>query len=125
MAEYNAVTGRALLENAIAIGSKPTLSVGQVDILMDVAESDGVYTSASLTKAAALGWEWKSGIVADQYDIGGGNGKYLTRSQWFEMCSRMAADYRNGTKSVDGSAVGMGARGFGVIGIRGELTGDV
>ncbi len=96
-----------------------------MDLLMTVAAVDGVYTSAGLNKSAALAWEWKSNLVTDQYDLGGGNGKYLTRHQWWEQCRATAEAYRNGTKTVDGEGGNvLGPKGFGVIAIKGQLAGE-
>lgn len=124
MAEYDAIVARQLLDRAAGAATKPTLAEADMLLLMSVAEKDGVYTSAALNEAAATAWEWKSNMVTDQYDLGGGNGKYLTRHQWWEQCRATAADYRNGAKTVDGKASGMGPRGFGVIAIQGQLAGE-
>lgn len=124
MAEYTASVARQLLDRAAGSTTKPTLSEADMLLLMDVAAVDGVYTSAGLNKAAALAWDWKSNLVTDQYDLGGGNGKYLTRHQWWEQCRATAEMYRNGSKTVDGTPSGMGPRGFGVIAIKGQLAGD-
>lgn len=124
MAEYDALTARNLLDRAAGASTKPTLAESDMLLLMQIANVDGVYTSARLNKAAATAWEWKSNLVTDQYDLGGGSGKYLTRHQWWEQCRATAADYRNGAMSVDGEPGGMGPKGFGVIAIKGQLAGE-
>ena len=118
----DATTARYLLEQALAMTTRPTLDAAQVDALMMFAASTDavtlgtVYTAASLDAAAAKGWEWKTGLVSDQYDLGGGNGRTLTRSQWFDHCERMANAYATGRKSVADSPRRAG--GIGTI----ELT---
>ena len=124
MAEYSALVARQLLDRAAGADTKPTLAEADMLLLMDVAATDGVYTSAGLNKAAGLAWDWKSNLITDQYDIGGGSGKYLTRHQWWEMCRTTAEAYRIGAKTVDGDGGGMGPKGFGVIGIKGQLAGE-
>ena len=117
----DAVTARYLLEQALAMTTQPTLSEAQVDALMTWAESTDadtlgtVYTATSLDAAAAKGWEWKQGLVSDQYDLGGGPGRTLTRSQWFAHCEAMATAYATGRKSVAGSP--RRGSGIGVIGL--------
>lgn len=123
MAEYDAVVARQLLERAVGMATKPTLAESDIDLLMSTVVVDGVYTSAGLNRAAALGWEWKSNMVTDQYDLGGGNGKYLTRNQWWQQCRATANAYRNGDMTVDGEA-GTGRRAFGVVAIEGQLAGS-
>ncbi len=103
------VTARALLEAALALDSTPTLATATVDMVFDLAASldadeETVYLASDLNKSAALGWNLKAGLTADAYDIGGGNGKYLTRSQWFEHCKQMAQAYGSGQMSVTGDS---------------------
>lgn len=107
-----------LLERAIATGSRPALDSDAVADLLTLAAStdaDGatVYTDAGLDRAAATGWAWKAGLTADQYDLGGGAGVTLDRSQWQAACERMAARYASGQMSVVGARAGRG--GVGVI----------
>lgn len=87
-----------------ALGGKPTLTDEQLDELVEDARStvDGVdvWTGGALNGSAALGWAWKSALTADQYDVAGGSGKSLTRSQWHAHCRRMAAAYTAGSLSV-------------------------
>ena len=104
----DALTARYLLEQALAMTTKPTLTSVQVDALMTLASSTDadtggtVYEATALDAAAAKGWEWKQGMVSDQYDLGGGPGRTLTRSQWFAHCDAMATSYASGRKSVAG-----------------------
>ncbi len=116
---------RRMLERAIAHQTKPTLDTAAVDDLMAIAVTSGtggdpdVYTGVGLNRAASIGWQWKSAIVSDQYDLGGGAGKTLDRSQWYSHCMRMAADFAAGAKGVlDGGAAGNVRRsGIGSIGM--------
>lgn len=102
----DAVIARRFLERALAHESKPALDAASVADLMTIAEVIDLetlavsYTSYSLNKAAAVGWNWKSALTADAYDIGGGNGKTLKRDQWFEHCRTMSAAYGTGSMSV-------------------------
>lgn len=117
----DAVTARYLLVQSLAMTTKPTLSEEQVDALMTWAASTDavteatVYTEANLNAAAAKGWEWKQGLVSDKYDLGGGPGRTLTRSQWFRHCEAMADAYATGRKSVAGTP--QRSAGSGTIGL--------
>ncbi len=98
---------RRLLERAIATTTKPTLSIVEVDDLMALASSQDangatVYTSADLNRSASIGWQTKAGMTSDQYDLGGGTGKTLDRSQWFDHCMRLSASYASGAMGVVG-----------------------
>jgi hypothetical protein len=99
----DAVQAQALLEQALAMDTNPTLDAAQVTLLLELAvDADDTYTSAALNSAAARGWMWKAGLTSNQYDIGGQGGSKLTRSQWFHHCREMAAAYAAGTLSVVG-----------------------
>lgn len=125
MAEYTEETARKLLERAVGMTGKPVLATADIDLLLELAVSDGVYTSQALNRAASTGWDWKSALTADQYDLGGGSGKYLTRNQWFQQCMAMSEAYRNGSKTVDGIPGTNRPRGFGVIAITGQQPEEV
>ena len=123
----NAVTARALLEDALALGTNPTLSPAQVNRAFDLASSlnisgEVIYVSADLNRAAAWGWNLKAGMTTDQYDLGGQGGSSLTRSQWHDHCVRMANAYGSGTMSVTGASTGRS--GIGAIGLTTELSRD-
>lgn len=126
MIPVNETTARGLLERAIAQSSKPALTSEDVDLLMAQAVGDDdTYSVAALNRVAALGWTWKSGLVADQYDvIAGGGGKRLERPDWYDHCMRMAAGYRNGDLSVDGAGGRAGRSGIGSIQTIGVLAAD-
>lgn len=99
------VLARALLEGALAIGAKPALTAAQVETLFDLAglrEPDGsvVYTRESMNRAAAMGWNWKTGLVSDVYEIAAGEGRSLKRQQWFDQCREMARLYGTGEMDV-------------------------
>lgn len=102
------VEDAALAERLLvaALGGEPSLSASQIADLMLLAseEEDGVvvYPARRLQSAASLGWQWKSALTADKYDLGGGQGKSLTESQWFDHCMRMGAAYATGQMSVVG-----------------------
>lgn len=125
---------RRMLE--AALGGEPQLTAERIDDLMVLAVSlddetlEAVYTEANLNRAASRGWQDKSSLVADQYDIGGGGGKTLDRSQWFNHCMRMAAGYADGTFSVlggGGNVAGGTSRkgGIGVIGLTSSFAREV
>ncbi|MGB3330697.1 MAG: hypothetical protein WBA46_17175 [Thermomicrobiales bacterium] len=87
-----------------SLAGKPVLTDEQIDELVADARStvDGVdvWTGSALNESAALGWAWKSALTADQYDLAGGSGKSLTRSQWHAHCRRMTAAFTSGSLSV-------------------------
>ena len=122
----NAVTARLLLEDALALATKPTLTTAQVDRAFSLASSldtDGVtvlYTAANLNRSAAWGWNVKAGRTSDQYDIGGQGGSSLTRDQWFQHCTTMAAMYGSGVMSVIGTSTRRS--GIGVIALTTEAS---
>ncbi|MDQ3541981.1 MAG: hypothetical protein M3440_14975 [Chloroflexota bacterium] len=123
----DAVTARALLEDALALGTNPTLSTAQVNRAFALASSlnDGgevVYIAAALNRAAAWGWNLKAGMTTAQYDLGGQGGSSLTRSQWHDHCVRMANAYGAGVMSVTGASTGRS--GIGSIGLTTELSRD-
>jgi len=111
----DAVTARALLEDALALTSKPTLTTAQVDRAFALASSlndagEVVHISADLNRSAAWGWNIKAGLTSDQYDLGGGERK-LTRDQWFQHCMTLAAAYASGAMSVTGAVKRRGGIG--------------
>ncbi len=105
----DAVTARALLEDALALGTNPTLSTSQVNRAFALASSLNtaggvIYVSADLNRAAAWGWNLKAGMTTDLYDLGSQGGSSLTRSQWHDHCVRMANLYGSGAMSVTGAS---------------------
>ena len=115
----DAALARRMVERAVAMTTTPTLDAEQVDDLMTLAASldadlATVYTEADLNRAVAVGWGWKAGMVSDQYDLGGGPGRTLTRDQWYQHCREQAAMYQRGALSVLGGT-GRGGSGIGVI----------
>ena len=131
---HKVITDEAYAERMLrgALGGQPELSDPQIADLMTLATSqpeDGadVFTEYDLNRASSLGWQWKSGIVANQYDLGGGTGKTLDRSQWFDHCMRMAAGFADGAFSVLGSpnaSDGKRRRGMGVIGLTSSMASE-
>lgn len=116
MATYLAATALELLSAAVALEAKPTLAVDQVNLLMLIAlGSESGYTSANLDRAASVGWTWKSGLTADQYEIGGGPGRTLKRAEWHDHCVAMAKLYSTGGASVDGSTLISETSGMGQV----------
>ncbi len=125
--QTDAVTARALLEDALALGTNPTLTTVQVNRAFALASSlnavgEVIYVSADLNRAAAWGWNLKAGMTTDQYDLGGQGGSSLTRSQWHDHCVRMANAYGAGVMSVTGASTGR--FGIGSIGLTTELSRD-
>lgn len=107
-----------------ALGGTPELSEGQIADLMQLASDDDggtvVYPASGLQRAASLGWQWKAGLVADKYDLGGGQGKTLDESQWFDHCMRMAGAYASGAMHVIGTTTNR--KGISSIGLTTELA---
>lgn len=107
----DATTARAMLEDAIALSTQPTLSTQQVDRAFALASSldtDGttiVYQAKDLNKAAAWGWNIKAGLTSNQYSLGAGTGVTLTRDQWFQHCLTMAQAYGSGIFTVTGDSL--------------------
>ena len=123
----DAATARLLLEDALALTTKPTLETEQVDRAFGIASSldtDGVtviYTAADLDRAAVWGWNVKAGLTSDQYDLGGQGGSKLTRSQWQAACERMADRFNVGRSSVTGETLRSG-RGIASITLSTDLS---
>lgn len=116
----DAALARRLLERAIANTTAPALDAATVDDLLMLAastdaEGNTVYTDADLDRAAALGWQMKAGLTSNQYDLGGGAGVTLDRSQWFAHCVQMSERYASGAMSVLGARLRRG--GIGSIGL--------
>ncbi len=111
-----------------ALGGEPVLSEERIADLLTLATSYDAdlfpqFTVQDLNRAASRGWQDKAALTADQYDIGGGAGKTLDRSQWFDHCMAMAAGYALDTYSVLG-VTGGSKRGIGTIGFVSPLTYD-
>lgn len=87
----------------VAATSSPELSNDEVDQLMLLARrpdmdgrvdgDDGWEPTWALGAAAAEGWRWKAGRVADRVDFAA-DGTRLSRSQMVAHCLRMADVYR-------------------------------
>jgi len=119
----DSITARGLLERALAHTTKPALSTQDIDLLLSQAVDDlGTYSVGSLNAAAALGWTWKAGMTAEQFDLAGGGGKSLELSQLHAHCVAMADKYRNGALSVDGRGGRSGRVGMSSIGLVGALN---
>ena len=102
----DAVTARALFEDAIGVGSTPDLTSAQIDRYFGLAsDARGTYPAVDLNRAAAVAWDTKSNLTADRYDLGGGPGVTLKESQWHQFCKARAADYRYGIATVTGEDV--------------------
>lgn len=130
----NVITDEALARRMLvaALGGEPQLTAERIDDLMVLAVSldeetfEAVYTEANLNRAASRGWQDKVALTAKQYDVGGGQGKTLDRSQWQDHCWRMAGAYASGVFSVLGGggnvAGGSSRSGVGVIGLTSSLA---
>ncbi len=109
----DAALARRLVENAL--GGTPALTEAQIDDLMALAlEDDGVtvtYPVPGLQRAASLGCQWKASLTADKYDLGGGQGKTLDESQWFDHWMRLSGAYATGAMHVTGATSGRGGIG--------------
>jgi len=127
----DAAFARRMLELALGVTTKPALDPVVVDDLMMIAVtmSDAgnpdIYTGAGLNRAASIGWQAKSALTSDQYDLGGGSGITLDRSQWFAHCMTMAALFGSGGRGVlDGGGTGTRRSGIGSIGLTTEVGAD-
>ena len=111
----DAVTARGLLEDALALTSSPALTTVQVDRLFalaaEIGDSGTTYPVDALQRAVVQGWQIKAGLTADRYDLGGGTGKTLDESQWFDHCLRMASAYATGVMHVTGATRARGGIG--------------
>jgi hypothetical protein len=111
---------RMLLEGALASGTKPMLTAEQVETLLALAgvrdtEGNVSYTRASLNRAAAMGWNWKTGLTSDAFEIAAGEGRSLKRQQWFDQCREMARMYGTGEMDVlRGASEAEAAEGAGI-----------
>lgn len=131
MAVTDGEYARRMLE--AALGGEPALSEERMDDLFLLAttldeQAQSIWTEETLNRAASRGWQDKAALTADQYDLGGGPGKTLDRSQWFSHCMRMAAGYADGTFSVlggGGSVAGSDTKspkGMGIVGLTSSLV---
>lgn len=95
---------RARIEDDTQWTAAPALSTAEVDRLLGRSQVmdlygyvpgaisyTATYTKASVNGAVALGWRWKQGKVAADFDVSGDVGAKL--SQQFDMCERMARRY--------------------------------
>jgi hypothetical protein len=117
----DATLARALLDGALAVDAKPGLTEAQVDTLFGVAasvEADGtvVYSRTGLNRAAAMGWNWKTALVSEAYEIAAGDGRALKRQQWFDQCRELARLYGTGEMDVLTGAGGPDDPAAGAVG---------
>ncbi len=102
---------RARIEDDTQWQATPALVTAEVDRLLGrakVMDAMGLvpgvagyvetYTEASVNGAVALGWRWKQGKVAADFDVSGDVGAKL--SQQFDMCEKMARRYERGSGGV-------------------------
>lgn len=119
----DAAYAERLLRNAL--GGNPELSEEQfADLLQIAADEDSIgevfYDGPGLNRAAATGWSWKMSLQAEKYDLGGGQGRTLDRSQWFAHCEHMRGMYASGAASVIGGSTRRS--GIGSIGLTTVLS---
>jgi len=99
-------TARNMLAQMVGMDDIPTISGVDFDMLYEqhakvrdpygLRPSDSGWTPTfDLRRAAVLGWRWKAGKLASQYSVSG-DGRSLSREQWFDHCLRMAAEYATG-----------------------------
>jgi len=109
-------TARGLLERALAMDTKPTLAVSDVDLLFQLATTEidalPTWTATDLNRVAAIGWNWKAGLTSDKFDLGGGGGKYLKQGDWHTHCREMANAYATGQMGVLDGGTGSGGSGI-------------
>lgn len=123
----DAVTARALFEDAIAVTAKPILSVAQVNRGFALASSlttlgAVVYLARDLDKAAAWAWGIKAGLASAEYEkLGGGAGVVLERKLAAE-CERKSLAYRDGHLTVAGNATRRS--GIGSVALVSSLAAD-
>lgn len=96
---------RARLESMVAWSVAPTLTIAEVDDLLDQARRADVYGIApsdtgwtptwSFSSAAAAGWRLKASKVVPEFDFAS-DGQNHQRSQVFDMCMKMADRYARG-----------------------------
>lgn len=104
------------IKRALAFGvTTPDLDTDDIDDLVTIAERNGTWSTSDLNAVIAQGWTNKAGLVAGQYDIGGGNGKYLKRSNWWDHCMQMANSYATGAASFDPDGLVTATDGIGEI----------
>lgn len=118
----DAVTARALLEDALSWEAEPVLTEAQVDRAFALASSlddDDVtvlYTAANLNKAAAWGWNIKLGKAVELFKLRSASGATLEEDQVYTHCRDMALAYGTGAISVTGTSTrGGGLRSIGQI----------
>lgn len=96
---------RARLEAMVAWNVAPTLTVAEVDDLLDQArraDADGLAPADSgwtptwhFASAAAAGWRLKAGKVSGEFSFTS-DGQTHNRNEVFEMCMAMADRYARG-----------------------------
>src|SRR5215217_5867225 len=99
----DATEARRRLESKVQLNAAPTLTTAEITELLTgarVTDAAGVlpdatgyvvtYSERGVNRAAAEGWRWKAGKVADQYDLSSTGGRKLARSQTPEFCLLMA-----------------------------------
>jgi hypothetical protein len=83
----------------------PALTVEDVDLLLSVGlveepdPPDEPNAGYDVGKAAAVGWEWRAGMLAEQRKIGA-EGSSLENQQKFEHAMEMVRYYRAGGMTV-------------------------
>lgn len=103
------VAARARLERALK--GTPALTPDDVDMLMVVAlvedETDESLPGYDIDAAAAEGWSWRAGELAEQRKVGA-EGATVENQQRFDQAMKMVDHYR--ARSVAGSRVPTSAR---------------
>lgn len=123
----DAATARALLEDALAWETAPVLTEEQVDRAFALAsslddDSNTVYLTANLNKAAAWGWNVKAAIAtADFETLKAASGATLSRDL-ADHCKSMALAYGTGSLSVTGDSTARG--GIRSIGLMTSTSAD-
>jgi hypothetical protein len=99
---------RDRLRNMVAADTSPTLTVAEVEDLLDLArlqDRDGLAPTDNgwtptfdLDRAAAEGWRWKAGKTSPDYSATL-DGAQLARNQRYEHCMKMADTYDGRTNA--------------------------
>lgn len=109
------LTAEAQLRAMVQASSEPLLTDDEITTLLSltaVVDADGLapthddWTATyDLNRAAAMGWEWKAGKVANQFNFSSEERSKYERSQVYNQCMASARMYKSrihGTASIPG-----------------------
>jgi hypothetical protein len=114
---------RARIEEDTQYLKAPALTAAEVTRLVlraRVADAAGLdpdgsgyvatWDAAGVRRAVGLGWFWKAGKVAGEYEVALGGGKNFKRNQAWEMCMRNARAFGYGLGEAHSVALTLGGR---------------